>query len=67
MHSRLASSALYRISNMLTPIGRLPDDVLAEILLSAVEERVVNGYINDPCRWEYLMHVYVRLGHPSRL
>ncbi|KZS89606.1 hypothetical protein SISNIDRAFT_469127 [Sistotremastrum niveocremeum HHB9708] len=59
-HLRSACSTLGRISNMQTPIGRLHDEVLAEILLSAKVSLVADGCFIDPCEWEYLLRICSR-------
>ncbi|KZS89623.1 hypothetical protein SISNIDRAFT_458563 [Sistotremastrum niveocremeum HHB9708] len=59
-HLRSASSTLGRISNMQIPIGRLPDEVLSEILLCTLIAIVDDADVIDPCDWEYLLHVCSR-------
>ncbi|KZT32912.1 hypothetical protein SISSUDRAFT_1054912 [Sistotremastrum suecicum HHB10207 ss-3] len=60
IHLKSASSTLNRISNLHIPIGRLPDDVVAEILLATVSAIMGDGPLIDPCRWDHLMHVCSR-------
>ncbi|KZT32328.1 hypothetical protein SISSUDRAFT_1133217 [Sistotremastrum suecicum HHB10207 ss-3] len=60
LYLNLASATLNQISNLHIPIGRLPDEVVAEILLATVSAIMGNGPLIDPCHWEHLMHVCSR-------
>ncbi|KZS89576.1 hypothetical protein SISNIDRAFT_489021 [Sistotremastrum niveocremeum HHB9708] len=60
IHMASASVILNRISNLHTPIGRLPNEVVAQILLATLSAIRGNGHLIDPCRWEHLMRVCSR-------
>ncbi|KZS91432.1 hypothetical protein SISNIDRAFT_164337 [Sistotremastrum niveocremeum HHB9708] len=54
-----ASSTMNRQSNIDTPIGRLPDEIIADILLSFITS-FNDQYIAEPSQWRHVMHVCSR-------